>query len=69
MGFVSGLGSVFNKGTSSVSFKIKYEQYKKEIEDKRVEIKKKIQEQKNKRSKWWDFLVGFVVLLAEQLVQ
>ena len=54
MGFVSGLGSVFNKGTSSVSFKIKYEQYKKEIEDKRVEIKKKIQEQKNKRSKWWD---------------
>ena len=49
-GIISNAVGVFD----NVSFKIKYEQYKKEIEDKRVEIKKKIQEQKNKRSKWWD---------------
>lgn len=49
-----GIISNLSGGVDTVSFKIKYEQYKKEIEDKRVEIKKKIQEQKsnknNKRS-------------------
>ena len=49
-GIISNLDGVVD----NVSFKIKYEQYKKEIEDKRGKIKKKIQEQKsnknNKRS-------------------
>ena len=54
MGFFSWIISNAVGVFDNVSFKIKYEQYKKEIEDKRVEIKKKIQEQKsnknNKRS-------------------